>query len=156
MLSYVSTWFGRWNSTLRILRLSVFLIACFIAATLVARADTLDFAVTMNQQNGISVFPLGTVFTGSAHYAGTWSLSADGTPPAIDAFAFDYPYAPNSSVDYRALLTFRLYDGVDGYPYLFVVYLDPAVPNGSFSILRDTFSLFNPFDITPNSFRYTP
>ena len=136
---------------MRLLRHS-FVLFALIATTLAVKADTIEFTTTITSYNGLSAVPIGTTYTGFAHYAGTWDLNSTGYPPTIDAFSFTYPSTPASLSDFLWAFTQRHYIG--GPLFLGVAYINQSVPLASFFINADTFSIVNPTFVTENSFGY--
>lgn len=136
---------------MRLLRHS-FVLFALIAATLAAKADTIEFTTTITSYNGLSAVPIGTTYTGFAHYAGKWDLNSTGYPPTIDAFGFNYPSTPSSLSDFLWAFTQRHYIG--GPLFLGVAYINQSVPLASFYINAATFSIVDPLYVLPNGFGY--
>ena len=127
---------------------SLFAVTFLLLASLAAHADTVYFSATITKQYGLTDIPIGTTYSGYAHYAGTWDIHSTGYPPTIDAFAFNYPSTPSSLSSFMWVFLQRQLN----HP-LFVefAYIDPAVPLASFTQDAVEFSIVVPTSVYPNN-----
>src|ERR1700733_2586378 len=126
----------RRSPSMRFSRLFLVLLASFSAATF-AKADTINFTVTITQQQNLHNIPIGTVFTGFAHYDGSIDPNFTGVPPTLTSYGFDFPSAPDSLSDFKWLFAPR---HAIGQPlFIDLTYVDYSYPGASFDITGNIF-----------------
>jgi hypothetical protein len=127
------------------------LLLSFFSASFV-KADTINFTVTITQQQNLHNIPIGTVYTGFAHYDGSIEPNFTGYPPTLTSYGFDFPSAPASLSDFKWDFTQR-HD--IGQPlFLGLMYIDYSYPGASFDLIGNTFETILPNSETANSVGY--
>jgi hypothetical protein len=137
---------------MRSYRLFLVLLAAFSAESF-AKADTINFTVTITQQQNLSNIPIGTVFTGFAHYDGSIDPNFTGVPPALTSYGFDFPSAPDSLSDFK--WEFAQRHAVGQPLFLGLMFVDYAYPGASFDIIGNLFQTILPYAETADSVSYT-
>jgi len=123
-----------------------------LAAVSFAKADTIDFTVTITQQNLLQNIPVGTVYTGFVHYDGSIDPNFTGVPPTLTSYGFDFPSAPSSLSDFKWEFVQRT---AVGQPlFVELMYVDPSDPAASFDITNTLFQTILPYAQTPDSVTY--
>ncbi len=123
-----------------------------LSATSFAKADTINFTVTITQQQNLHNIPVGTVFTGFAHYDGSIDPNFTGVPPTLTSYGFDFPSAPDSLSDFKWEFAQR---HAIGQPlFIELMYVDYSYPGASFQLIADTFNTILPVSETENSVSY--
>jgi len=115
-------------------------VALGLIASSHAFADTINFTVTITSSVGPAQIPIGTVYTGSAHYEGSVDPNFIGYPPELTSFTFDFPGTPSSLSDMAFAFLQREFIGAP----LFVElgHYQLGVPYGSYWLMDDYFQLF--------------
>jgi hypothetical protein len=112
-------------------------------ASLVAKADTIQFTVTVTAQRGLVAVPIGSTFTGYATYAGYFDYTNPLlAPPPLTSYAFNYPSAPTSLTALKWEFIERA--STTSPPGLGLVYVNFSGPALSFSIDGGLFTIFTP------------
>ena len=137
---------------MRFFRLFLVLLASFSAVSL-AKADTINFTVTITQQQNLSNIPVGTVFTGFASYDGSIDPDFTGNPPTLTSYGFDFPSAPASLSDFKWEFDQRTSPGQP--LFLELMFVDDAYPGASFLITGNLFQTILPYSETGDSVSYT-
>jgi hypothetical protein len=137
---------------MRFYRLLVVLLLSFSAASL-AKADTINFTVTITQQQNLHDIPIGTVYTGFAHYDGSIDPNFTGYPPTLTSYGFSFPSAPASLSDFK--WEFDQRHVIGGPLFLGLMYIDYSYPGASFEIIGNTFETILPTYVTATSVGYT-
>jgi hypothetical protein len=128
------------------------LLAFFSAASL-AKADTINFTVTITQQQNLHNIPVGTVYTGFAHYDGSIDPNFTGFPPTLTSYGFDFPSAPDSLSDFK--WEFAQRHDIGQPLFLGLMYIDYSYPGASFDIIANNFETILPYSVTNESVSYT-
>ena len=124
-----------------------------LSATSFAKADTINFTVTITQQQNLHNIPVGTVFTGFAHYDGSIDPNFTGVPPTLTSYGFDFPSAPDSLSDFKWVFAQR---HAIGQPlFIDLMYVDYSYPGASFDITGNIFETIIPYSETATSVGYT-
>jgi hypothetical protein len=126
---------------------------CIIAVSSFAKADTINFTVTITSQQNLHNIPVGTVYTGFVHYAGSVDPNFTGYPPTLDSYGFNFPSAPSSLSDFKWEFVQR--HGIGQPLFVELMYVDESYPGASFSLVADTFETIIPNSITDNAVGYT-
>ena len=136
---------------MRLFRICLVLIALLAAAS-TAKADTINFTVTITQQVGLHTVPVGTVYTGFVHYDGSVDPNFTGYPPTLTSYGFNFPFAPASLSDFKWEFVQR---HAIGQP-LFVElgYVNFSVPGASFLLTANLFDIIIPTSETANTVGY--
>ncbi len=137
---------------MRFYRLFLVLLASFSAASL-AKADTINFTVTITQQQNLSNIPIGTVFTGFASYDGSIDPNFTGNPPTLTSYGFNFPSAPASLSDFK--WEFAQRSGIGQPLFLDLMFVDYAYPGASFLLTGNLFQTILPYAETADSVSYT-
>ena len=117
-----------------------------LSATSFAKADTINFTVTITQQQNLHNIPVGTVFTGFAHYDGSIDPNFTGVPPTLTSYGFDFPSAPDSLSDFKWIFAQR---HANGQPlFIDLMYVDYSHPGASFDINGNIFETILPYSET--------
>src|ERR1700730_7019283 len=113
-----------------------------LSATSFAKADTINFTVTITQQQNLHNIPVGTVYTGFAHYDGSIDPNFTGYPPTLTSYGFNFPSAPASLSDFKWEFTQR---HAIGQPlFIELMYVDHSYPGASFDITANIFETILP------------
>jgi hypothetical protein len=136
---------------MRFSRLFLVLLASFSAATF-AKADTINFTVTITQQQNLSNIPVGTVFTGFVHYDGSVDPNFTGVPPTLTSYGFDFPSAPASLSDFKWAFVQR--HAIGDPLFVELMYVDSSDPAASFEITANSFETIIPYAETADSVTY--
>jgi hypothetical protein len=137
---------------MRLYKYFLVLLASLSAASF-AKADTINFTVTITQQQNLHNIPVGTVFTGFAHYDGSIDPNFTGFPPTLTSYGFDFPSAPDSLSDFK--WEFAQRDAIGQPLFIELTYVDYSYPGASFDITANTFETILPFAETADSVSYT-
>ena len=124
-----------------------------LSATSFAKADTINFTVTITQQQNLSNIPVGTVFTGFASYDGSIDPNFTGNPPTLTSYEFNFPSAPDSLSDFK--WEFAQRSGIGQPLFLELMFVDYAYPGASFLLVGNTFQTILPYAETGDSVSYT-
>jgi PEP-CTERM motif len=137
---------------MRFYRLFIVFLASFSAVSF-AKADTINFTVTITQQQNLSDIPVGTVFTGFASYDGSIDPNFTGNPPTLTSYGFNFPSAPDSLSDFK--WEFAQRNGIGQPLFLELMFVDYAYPGASFDLIGNTFQTIIPYAETEDSVNYT-
>jgi hypothetical protein len=137
---------------MRFYRLVFVLLASF-SATSLAKADTINFTVTITQQQNLSNIPVGTVFTGFASYDGSIDPNFTGNPPTLTSYGFNFPSAPDSLSDFKWEFDQRTSPGQP--LFLDLMFVDYAYPGASFLLAGNLFQTILPYAETADTVSYT-
>jgi hypothetical protein len=124
-----------------------------LSAASFAKADTINFTVTITQQQNLHNIPVGTVYTGFVHYDGFIDPNFTGVPPTLTSYGFDFPSAPPSLSDFKWEFVQRVSVGQP--LFLELMYVDHSYPGASFDVNNNTFQTILPTSETQNSVSYT-
>jgi hypothetical protein len=128
------------------------ILVLFTAASFV-KADTINFTVTVTQQQNLHTVPIGTVYTGFIHYDGSIDPNFTGYPPIPTSYGFDYPSAPDSLAGFKWAFLQRHYIG--GPLFAGLMYVDYSYHGASFDIISNLFEIILPIYDDANSVGYT-
>jgi len=127
-------------------------ICAFLLAASAVKADTINFTVTITQQQALHTVPVGTVYNGFLHYDGSVDPNFTGYPPIPTSYAFDYPSAPDSLADFKWAFLQR---NAIGQPlFAGLMYVDYSYPGASFYVIGDIFGIILPISETDKSVGY--
>ncbi len=136
---------------MRFTRFFLLLLASLSAASF-TKADTINFTVTITQQDNLNNIPVGTVFTGFATYDGFFDPNSTGYPPTLTSYGFDFPSAPASLEDFK----WAFAQHAPGQPlFIELMFVDYSYPGASFVIAGNLFQTILPTSETANSVSYT-
>jgi hypothetical protein len=136
---------------MRRFRICLAICAFFFAASVV-KADTINFTVTITQQQNLHSIPIGTTYKGFIHYDGSIDPNFTGYPPIPTSYAFDYPSAPDSLADFKWAFLQRHYIG--GPLFAGLMYVDYSYRGASFELIGNSFAIILPASETENSVSY--
>ncbi len=127
------------------------LLAPALALTPLAKADTIFFTATITSQLNLYDVPLGSTYTGSVHYDGSFDPRSPLAPPPITSYTFNYPTAP---ADLSGLKWINLSRGDSGPLFVDLAYIDFSGRAASFDIIANTFTILQVENEQANSFGY--
>lgn len=128
-------------------------LVALLATASVAKADTIEFTATITQQFGLYSVPVGSTYTGFAHYGGSVDPNFTGVPPVITSYGFNYPSAPVSVADLKWAFLQR---HATGDPlFVGLAYVDFSSPAASFDIIANEFFILTPTSETANGFAFS-
>lgn len=139
---------------MRIIRVFLVLLT-LISAARFAKADTIQFTVTITSQRGITSVPIGATFTGHATYSGHFDYNSPLAPPPLTSYAFTYPSAPASITGLKSGYNFIERPFGQTTPALSLAYVNFSSPDASFDIDNGTFYIFTPTYEVANGFGWS-
>jgi hypothetical protein len=132
---------------MRLYKMVVFALSLVLFTSL-AKADTINFTVTITRLDGLNVVPVGTTFSGFVHYDGSIDPNFTGYPPTPTSYAFDFPSAPDSLSDLKWAFIQRHYIG--GPLWVGLAYVDDSNPAESFILTAESFAIVLPTNVDAN------